>query len=257
MMKTTYRTILLLLVLAGCSLAPVTAFPTVEPTQALPTQTILPSTTPAQPAPDLSAYTFPQSIDPAQHYLFYLHGRIIEEQGLPAISPDYGEYQYQAILERLGSFGFVVISEPRPKGTDSSEYAGKVVEQVKILLNAGVRAGNITVVGASQGAGIAISVSDLLKNEEVNYVLLAICNPDVVEELLQNGTILSGNVLSIYDSVDVLGGSCQALFDFSTGKGLTKYDEIVLQVGTGHGVLYQPLDEWVLPTVAWAENKMP
>ncbi len=40
---------------------------------------------------DLSAgYSFPAKIDPTNHYLFYLHGKIIEDQGLPAISPEFG-----------------------------------------------------------------------------------------------------------------------------------------------------------------------
>ena len=38
----------------------------------------------------LSQYFFPTSIDPAKRYLFYLHGKIIEDQGIPAVSPDYG-----------------------------------------------------------------------------------------------------------------------------------------------------------------------
>ena len=48
-------------------------------------------------APELSAYAFPVSIDPAKQYLFYFHGKIIEDQGIHAVSPDYGEYEYEAI----------------------------------------------------------------------------------------------------------------------------------------------------------------
>jgi hypothetical protein len=50
-------------------------------------------------------------------YLFYLHGRIIEEQGARAVSPDYGRYEYAAILQRLSGEGFTVISEVRPRNT--------------------------------------------------------------------------------------------------------------------------------------------
>jgi len=59
-------------------------------------------------------------------------------------------------------------------------------------------------------------------------------------------------VLSIYDSVDEYGGSCQDLFTYSDGKGIGRYDELVLNIGTGHGILYQPLDEWITPVVEWA-----
>jgi hypothetical protein len=120
------------------------------------------------------------------------------------------------------------------------------------LLKAGVPAKNITVVGASKGAGIAIFVSHLLENEEINYVIMAICDPSTVEELKQNEISLYGNVLSIYDSTDELAGSCQELFSFSEGKGISKYNEIVLNVGTGHGILFKPLDEWIIPVIQWA-----
>jgi hypothetical protein len=222
----------------------------------LPGNSITPTVVPdsISPTPDLSDFAFPNSIDVTKRYMFYLHGKIIEDQGIPAISPDYGEYEYKAILERLSGYGFVVISEQRAKNTDGMEYARKVAEQVTTLLDVGVPAKNITVVGASQGAGIAIFVSHYLENEEINYVLLAICNPDEVEYLRQNRITLYGNILSIYDSVDEFAGSCQELFSISKGKGISRHEEIVLSVGTGHGVVYHPLDEWILPTVQWAET---
>jgi hypothetical protein len=125
---------------------------------------------------------------------------------------------------------------------------------VTTLLDAGVPPSNITVVGASKGAGIAIYVSHFLENDEVNYVIMAICHPDVVAGLRRDQVYLTGNVLSIYDLTDTLAGSCQELFSFSEGKGLSRYHEVVLNVGTGHGILYKPFDEWILPTVQWANN---
>jgi hypothetical protein len=93
-------------------------------------------------------------------------------------------------------------------------------------------------------------------NPEVNYVLLGTCHPTLVEEWKQGGMILSGNVLAIYDfEDDEYSGSCEELFSLAEGKGLNHFDELVLQVGTGHGVLYQPLSEWVLPTVKWANQE--
>ena len=212
----------------------------------------IPSSTPQQqPVPfDSSKYAFPGSIDPARRYLFYLHGKIIEDQGLPAISPVYGEYEYPAILEKLGSYGFVVISEQRAKNTDGIQYAHRVKDQIADLLNSSVPAKNITVVGASQGATITVFVSHFLANKEVNFAIMAICNPEEVEYLKSNGVYLYGNVLSIYDSVDELGGSCRELFSLS--EGISRQDEIVLHVGTGHGILYKPLDEWILPVIRWA-----
>lgn len=203
-------------------------------------------------SPELSAYIFHGSIDPVKRYLFYLHGKIIEDQGLPAIDPEYGEYEYEAILAKLSRYGFVVFSEPRYINTDSVEYAHKIAGQVILLLNAGVPPKNITIVGASKGAGIAIYVSYFLANTEINYVLMGICNPENVEYYLQEKLTLYGNVLSIYDSGDDSAGSCQELFNYSKGKGISRSDEIILQIGTGHGILYKPLDEWITPLVQWA-----
>jgi hypothetical protein len=205
---------------------------------------------------DLTEYEFPDSIDPEKRYLLYLHGKIIEEQGIPAISPNYGEYQYEAILEKLSGYGFAVISEQRSKNTDSVEYANRVTEQITALLDSGVLAKNITVVGASKGAGIAILVSHFLANEEINFVIMGICHPEVVEDLKRQQISLYGNVLSIYDFADIeYAGSCEDFFSFSkVNGGLSRHAEIVLNIGTGHGILYQPLDAWILPAVQWANN---
>lgn len=200
-----------------------------------------------------TGYEFPDAIDVSKQYLFYLHGKIIEDQGIPAISPVFGEYEYEAILGRFRGYGFAVISEQRSKNTDAWEYARKVVEEVTALLKAGVPANSITVVGASKGAGITIFASHLLENEETNFVILAICHPDHIEDLIRDQIDLYGNVLSVYDSADALAGSCGELFSFS-GDSVSHYDEIILNIGSGHGILYQPLDAWMLPTVQWAND---
>jgi len=234
-----------LFILVGCG--PSQPVPISAPEMQAPTTTPNPTS-----GSELSAYAFPASIDPTARYLFYLHGKIIEDQGIPAISLDYGEYEYEAILKKLSNYDFVVISEQRPENTDGLAYATKVSKQITTLLDAGVPAKNITAIGASKGAGIAIEISHLLENEEVNFVIMGICNPDEIEFLKQNQTILYGNILSIYDSVDELAGSCQEIFAFSEGRGLARHDEIVLHVGSGHGILFKPLDEWVIPAVEWA-----
>jgi hypothetical protein len=89
----------------------------------------------------------------------------------------------------------------------------------------------------------------------LNFVLLGFCSPDTVEELVRNQMVLYGNVLAIRDASDNLSGSCNDLFAYSTGRGLGKHNEILLYIGTGHGILYQPLDEWIAPTVDWARGK--
>jgi len=203
-----------------------------------------------------SSYGFPATVDPSARYLFYLHGKIVEDQGLPAISPEYGEYRYQEIMEALRMRGFVVISEPRARNTDSGAYALRVADQVTDLVAAGVPASSITLVGASKGAAIAAMVSAELGIPEVNYVLLGTCHPSLIETWLQEGMVLTGNVLAIRDVSDVeYSGSCNDLFTASEGRGLSRHDEILLQVGAGHGILYGPLTEWIDPTAQWAKQQ--
>jgi hypothetical protein len=200
-------------------------------------------------------YGFPAQIDLTERYLFYMHGKIIEDQGLPATSPEFGRYQYEEILSTLESFEFVVVSDLRPKDADGWEYARRGAGQVRELIAAGVSPAAITVVGASKGASIAAGVSYLVGNPDVNYVLLGSCPPIMIEQWIQQGITLSGNVLAIRDIADDgYSGSCDGLFTFSQGHGLNRHDEIVLHVGTGHGILYQPLPEWVLPTIHWADQ---
>lgn len=252
--------ILIIPFLVGCQQAEQGSMPTPKPTDEvaltiMSTITPLPeaSLTPSDTEPD--GNEFPNLIDPTKRYMFYLHGKIIEDQGIPAVSPEFGEYQYEEILGTLQSYGFEIISEARPRNANGWEYAQRTARQVSELLTAGVPPGSITIVGASKGAAIAAVASDLVKNPEVNYVLLGTCHPTLVEEWKQGGLILTGNVLSIYDFADdEYSGSCEELFSLSEGQGLNRHDELVLQVGTGHGILYEPLSEWVLPTVRWASQ---
>jgi hypothetical protein len=191
----------------------------------------------------------PDKIDIKARYLFYLHGRIIEDEGLRPTSEKYGVYEYEKILETLKNKGFFVISEAREKNTIVSRYAQKVVSQVKVLLKAGVPPGNITVVGASKGALIAMLVSTSLGNKDVNFVFIAGCNDMIYHKF---DIDFYGNILSIYDENDEIVGTCQTFFENSTG--INKYKEIKLKVGTGHGILYKPLKEWVDPVVDWARQ---
>ena len=191
----------------------------------------------------------PDKIDKKAGYLFYLHGRIVEIKGPQAVSVKYGAYEYEKILEALKNKGFIVISEAREQGTSVGQYAGKVASQVTALLEAGVPAGSITVVGASKGALIAMQTSTMLANKEINYVILAGCADAIFHRF---DIDLYGNILSIYDEKDELVGSCQKFIEKSSG--VNKFKEIKLKVGTGHGILYKPLKEWIDPAANWAKG---
>jgi len=222
----------------------------------LPLPVVSNTSSPASEKDSLAEFSFPTEIDPNSRYMFYLHGKIIEDQGIPAVSPEFGEYRYEEILKTLQSYGFEVIGEQRPKNADGWEYAQRTAKQVNELLTAGVPPGSITILGASKGATITAVTSHLVGNPEVNYVLLGTCHPTLVDEWKQGGLMLYGNVLAIYDFADdEYSGSCEELFILAEGKGLSRHNELVLQVGTGHGILYEPLPEWIIPTVQWANQE--
>jgi hypothetical protein len=194
-------------------------------------------------------------IDTSARYLFFFHAKIVEDKGLPAISEQFGEYRYRAILQRLASFGFTVVSEVRPKEASSGVYAERVAAQVRRLLDAGVAPSHITVVGASKGAYMAALVSHQITTPGIGYVILAMCDAETVAYMIKQGTDLHGDVLALRDAADTkeLTGPCGPLFAFSRNIGA--HHETIVNVGTGHGILYRPLDEWVLPVIRWAMGK--
>jgi hypothetical protein len=192
----------------------------------------------------------PQPIN--KRYLFYLHGAILEGTKGHAVSPKFGVYEYDKILEAFRREGFTVISEVRRKGTVSEKYAAKVASQVGELLKAGVPPQRITIVGASRGGSIALIASSLIRNRDVNFVILASCAESRYFKNLRPD--LYGNVLSIYDRDDDTGaGSCNRFV--AQSSGMNRHQEIVLTTGLGHGIVYHPVKEWLDPVFNWAAPK--
>ncbi len=181
--------------------------------------------------------------------IVYLHGRIIEVEGVQPVHERFGLYDYLGTIEALRANGATVISEVRPADTNVVEYAQKVVEQIEDLIASGEPAGNITVVGFSKGGAIAIYVSSLLKNPEFNFVFLAACGGWItsIPELTVNG-----NVLSIFEDSDTLAGSCKKLLQ--RNSEISSFHEIKLSTGKGHGAFYLPRAVWIEPLLTWIEG---
>jgi hypothetical protein len=170
------------------------------------------------------------------------------------VSEKYGKYKYEEILKSLAEDGINVISEPRPKDTDAADYAKKVTSQIDSLLLLGVLPNNITVIGASKGGAIAVMISNLLKKDNVKYVIMAICNEEMGKIWKENGVKLHGRVLYIFDTKDEIAGSCKNYMDILKSDGLKEYKEIEVTLGLGHGLLYSPLKEWVNPALEWVRK---
>lgn len=196
--------------------------------------------------------------DPAHRprHLIYLHGRIVQEQQSNRPKhPEYGYYELEQILDTLRSRGFVVSGGIRPKSASVSDSADRVVEQVHELLESGVPADEVTVVGASMGASIALLASARLQNPDVRFCVLGDCLSEHIKGLVaEAGKGPSGHVLSIREASDDLGGACPVWKDDAKYGSSLVAREIVLRTGLKHGFLYRPLPEWVNPVVEWANH---
>lgn len=192
----------------------------------------------------------PDNLENTKHYLFYLHGLIVEEAGIRPQSEEHGFYEYQLILEELAKEGFIVISEAREKGTQIEPYAEKIASQVKELLANRVLPENITILGASKGGIISAYVSTKLQERKINYVFLS----GLFEKYLTDENLkLYGNVLSIHDRSDKL--SITPPLYFQRSEGLGEFEEIVLSLDIGHGLIYRPYREWIDPMLRWGKKK--
>jgi pimeloyl-ACP methyl ester carboxylesterase len=208
-----------------------------------------------QPSADSRATAGPRALDrlPADpdssgRYVLYLHGRIVQEQGPRPTHPRFGTYEHHRILEALSVPGTTVLGPIRPPGTTVDEAAATARTSLDALLDAGVPASRITVVGFSMGGAAAIRIAARQPHDDLRFVLLAACGPWLDAWLAdQPAVALHGTVLSIYEASDDIGGTCDSLRSHGLG-GLT---ELELAIGGGHGAFYRPYPEWIDPTLAW------
>ena len=198
-----------------------------------------------------SGQTLPDPPNPAKHYLFYLHGRIIKDGDVRPVHETWGLYDYPAVVRALGSGGAVVVSEQRAQDTDIADYAAKVRRQIEALVEAGVPQSHITVVGFSKGGAIAITVSGGMGEHyaDIRYVFLAACADWVLD---QPALSLSGRVLTVSEATDDATSSCGGLE--AHARTLTEGAEVTINTGAGHGAFYLPREVWVEPTLQWAHR---
>jgi metallo-beta-lactamase class B len=188
----------------------------------------------------------PAKPDPRSRYALYVHGRILEDQGVGAVSPDFGLYQYETILQALAARGFKVIAERRV-GDQGSSYPARLAERVRKLLHAGVPASHVTVVGASKGGMLTAATAAEVQDDAVSYVVLAGCG-DATRAFAAR---LRGRILSVYDASDRFRPSCESTF--RAAPQLRQEREIVVRKNLDHGLLYQPRPEWMEPLVEWTK----
>lgn len=187
----------------------------------------------------------PDTVEPDGRYVFYSHGFIVEGDNPRPQHPRWGVYDYPAVVKALKDDSYTLIAHHRPKGIAPSVYAETLAGFVRALIDKGVRPQNISLVGFSRGGALTILASDVLKNTEVNFAILAGCGKLVSQ---RPDVTLSGRILSVYETSDTVG-SCDTLR--ARSPGIVDYKEIAISTGKEHGAFYLPRDAWVLPVRAW------
>ncbi len=190
----------------------------------------------------------PAQIERHAHYLFYFHGGIVTAAGDNAINssaPEWGPYQYSAILDSLRKRGFIVVSEIRKEDIPDSVYASKLVDDIDRLLDEEVPPQHIIIVGASAGNEIVLRAASVLRNASLKFVITGGCWPDTYKQYTT--APLHGHFLSIIEATDP-HGSCGAIF---RRRPVSSFREIKLKTGLSHGFLYRGLSEWIDPLVHW------
>lgn len=186
-----------------------------------------------------------------EKHLFFLHNRFLEEHKLEDLHAEYGRTEYLEILERFKEDGFNVISEQRKGNVNAREYALKVVTQIDSLIAEGVSPQFITVVGTSKGGYIAQYVSTWANNPNLNFVFIASFSDDDIENIPDIN--YCGNVLTIYEKTDPYGVSALERFNTSSCE-IKQFKEVELNTGLRHGFLFKPLDDWIDPSIQWANR---
>lgn len=196
-----------------------------------------------------NASPFPAKINPNAFYVFYSHGYIVEGNNPKPVHPRWGVYDFPAVTKALSDENYILIAKHRPSGIKPFDYAKILSQEVTTLLEANVPASHITLVGFSRGGALTILASDILQNNQLNFVVLAGCagfikrNPKLK---------IYGNVLSVYETSDQVG-SCDFVIERS--PNVTQFNEIAISTGKEHGAFYLPRNEWLIPVKKWIKNR--
>lgn len=192
--------------------------------------------------------TFPAEINASEKYVFYSHGLIVEGENQMPKHPEYGVYDFPSIKKNLFDVGnFNLIAHHRAKDTNIEEYVALFSSWVNMLLESGVPASHITLIGFSRGSHLTALTAARFNTTAINTVLMAGCfNGDMV---FDPPISLSGRLLSIYETTDT-PGTCQKL---ASRSQLISFDEHYITTGLKHGAFYTPLEAWLRHIRNWIQ----
>jgi hypothetical protein len=195
------------------------------------------------------SYAFPKTIDKNANYVFYSHGYSVEGNNPTPVHERWGTYDFPAIKKGLSDPSYHLIATHRPAKTDPFKYAKKLAGQVNQLIENGVYAKNISLVGFSRGGFITAITSSYLENKNVNFVILAACTSGLAKT---EEVTIHGHLFSAYETSDSVG-SCDNVVARSA-ETVSSYKEISLSTGKEHGAFFTPIKEWLLPVKNWLKR---
>lgn len=195
------------------------------------------------------SYTFPEVIDKNANYVFYSHGYIIEVENPTPVHERWGKYDFPAVKRELIDSSYHLIATHRPAKTHPFEYAEKLTRQVNELIENGVPAEKISLVGFSRGGFITAITSSFLKNKDINFVILAACTSGLAR---RQEISIYGHLFSVYETSDSVG-SCDEVVARSVDT-ISSFEEISISTGKEHGAFFIPRKEWVLPVKNWLKR---
>jgi len=196
-------------------------------------------------------WRFPNTISPSERYLFYVHGKIMETEGVSPISPRFGHYQFHRIVTRLAKGKANVIARVRHGKTDPNAEAFRLTNEIRYMLKNGVPADHISVAGFSKGGYITLLTAKRLQSSDIRYIVMAGCTNAIVDGSDKIADGLQGTIMSMNDATDDLGFSCRPLFERS--PQLAASMDVTFQTGKGHGLFYRPDPTWIEPLLQWVE----
>ncbi|MBR9978176.1 MAG: hypothetical protein KFH87_08815, partial [Bacteroidetes bacterium] len=172
--------------------------------------------------------TLPEEIDATAKYVFFLPDEMVTPEDPQPTHREFGEYEYAEIANQFLAAGFTVISRPRAVTEHPYTVAEEIIGQIRKLRGAGVPATHIGLVGARQGAAIAVLVTTKYPQPDMQVVLLSLCNDTFMDFWIQQNELLAGNVLSIYASGSDERTSCLRYIEHSRPHGVSRYRELAL-----------------------------
>lgn len=114
--------------------------------------------------------SFPEVIERSEKYVFYSHGYGVEGSNPTPVHKRWGIYDFPKVKEALADADYNLIAYHRPSKTDPIQFAIKIAKNIRTLISAGVKPGNIFLLGFSRGGGISIRVSNELKSNQIKLI---------------------------------------------------------------------------------------